>query len=47
MRDSANAQIYDFFKSIDPDTEPNQIKLLYYYYVGSRNLYQELSEESV
>ena len=47
VRDSANAQIYEFFKSIDPDTAPNQIKLLYYYYVGSRNLYQELSEESV
>ena len=47
VRDSANSQIFDFFKSIDPNTAPKNIKLLYYYYVGSRNLYQEMTEESV
>ena len=47
VRDSANSQIYAFFKSLDPNTAPKNIKLLYHYYVGSRNLYQEMTEESV
>ena len=47
MRKSANTQIYDFFKGLDPNTAPKNIKLMYYYYIGSRNLYQEMTDEAI
>ena len=47
MRKSANTQIFDFFTGLDPNTAPKNIKLMYYYYVGSRNLYQEMTGEAV
>ena len=39
MRKSANSEIYNFFKGLDPNTAPRNIKLMYYYFVGSRNMF--------
>lgn len=47
MRELANREIYDFFNAIDPDTAPKNLKLLYFYFVGSRNLQKEMMDESV
>ena len=47
MRKSANSQIHDFFKGVDPNTAPKNIKLMYYYFVGSRNLYNEMTAEAI
>ena len=32
---------------MDPDTAPKNIKLMYYYFVGSRNLFSEMTDEAV
>lgn len=47
MREDANSQINHFFDGMDPNTAPRNIKLMYYYYVGSRNNYQEMTTEAV
>ena len=47
MRKSANSQIHDFFKGVDPNTAPKNLKLLYFYFVGSRNLGREMVNESI
>ena len=47
IRVEANKEIYDFFEAIDPDTAPKNLKLLYFYFVGSRNLNKEMMDESV
>ena len=47
MRKSANTQIFDFFKGLDPDTKPQNIKLMYDFDVRVRNLYQEMTGEAV
>ena len=47
MRKSANTQIFDFFKGLDPDTQPKNIKLMYDFDVRVRNLYQEMTGEAV
>lgn len=39
LRSAANREIYDFLEAIDPDTAPKNLKLLYFYFVGSRNLF--------
>lgn len=47
VRMAASAEIYDFFAAIDANTAPKNLKLLYFYFVGSRNLNREMIEESV
>ena len=47
IRILANREIYSFFESIDPNTAPKNLKLLYFYFVGSRNLNKEMMDESV
>ena len=47
VREAANREIYDFFEGIDPNTAPKNMKLLYFYFVGSRNLKTEMEAESV
>ena len=47
LRVAANKEIYDFFEAIDPNTAPKNLKLLYFYFVGSRNLNKEMVEEAV
>jgi len=47
LRGLANKELYDFFENIDPDTAPKNIKLLYFYFVGSRNLIGEMTNDSV
>ena len=47
MRKSANTQIFDFFKGLDQDTKPQNIKLMYDFDVRVRNLYQEMTGEAV
>lgn len=39
--------MHDFFSGLDPDTAPRNIKLMYYYFVGSRNLFSEMTDEAV
>ena len=38
LRNEANKEIHNFFKAVDPHTAPRNLKLLYFYFVGSRNL---------
>ena len=38
LRNEANKEIFEFFETIDPKTEAKYLKLLYFYFVGSRNL---------
>lgn len=38
LRNEANKEIFEFFETIDPRTEAKYLKLLYFYFVGSRNL---------
>ena len=47
MRLDANRNIFDFFKGIDPDTAPRNMRLLYYYYLSSSNLYSSMQDESI
>jgi hypothetical protein len=47
LRGQANKELYDFFENIDPDTAPKNIKLLYFYFVGVRNLIGEMNNDSV
>ena len=47
LRSEANKEIYNFFKGVDPHTAPRNLKLLYFYFVGSRNLNQDMQTESV
>lgn len=47
LRSAANREIYDFLEAIDPNTAPKNLKLLYFYFVGSRNLFLEMTTESV
>lgn len=47
LRSLASKELYDFFEAIDPKTAPKNIKLLYFYFVGSRNLISEMTNESV
>ena len=47
VRKAANKEIYDFFEQIDPDTAPKNLKLLYFYFVGSRNLQREMVAECI
>ena len=42
LRGEANKEIYNFFKAVDPHTAPRNLKLLYFYFVGSRNLNQDM-----
>ena len=41
-RNEANKEIYHFFEQIDPKTAPKNLKLLYFYFVGSRMLITEM-----
>ena len=47
LRMIANKEIQDFFEAIDPNTAPKNLKLLYFYFVGSRNLGREMVNESI
>ena len=47
LRDEACKEIFEFFEAIDPHTEAKSLKLLYFYFVGSRNLLQEMTNDSV
>ena len=47
LRKLANKEIYDFFEGIDPDTAPKNLKLLYFYFVGSRYMKSVMMNESV
>ena len=47
LRGLANKEIHDFFENIDPNTAPKNLKLLFFYFVGSRNLNKEMTDESV
>ena len=47
VREEALNEIYEFFQEIDPKTAPKNIKLLFFYFVGSRNLLNEMTTESV
>ena len=47
LRLLANQEIYDFFEAIDPETAPKNLKLLYFYFVGGRNLEKEQKDESI
>ena len=47
LRMLANKEIYDFFEGIDPDTAPKNLKLLYFYFVGSRYMKTVMMNESV
>ena len=47
LRSEANREIYKFLEQIDPNTAPSNLKLLYFYFVGSRNLFHEMTTESV
>ena len=47
MRKTASSDIHEFFFGLDPNTAPKNIKLMYYYYVGSNNLFQEMTTEAV
>ena len=47
MRIEANKEIFDFFEGIDPTTDSKNLKLLYFYFVGSRNLLNEMATEAL
>ena len=47
LRVEANREIFDFFTSVDPSTDAKNMKLLYFYFVGSRNLIGEMTTEAV
>lgn len=47
LRTEANDEIFDFFEGIDPNTAARNLKLLYFYFVGSRNLLSDMTSESV
>ena len=47
LRVEANKEIFDFFESVDPSTDSKNMKLLYFYFVGSRNLISEMTTEAV
>lgn len=47
LRNDASKEIYNFFEQIDPKTAPKNLKLLYFYFVGSRMLITEMIEDSV
>ena len=47
LRTEASREIHDFFRTIDPRTEAKYLKLLYFYFVGSRNLLNEMTQEAV
>lgn len=42
IREAANKELYDFIEGIEYNTAPKTIKLLYHYFVGSRNLMGEM-----
>ena len=39
--------MFEFLDRIDLNTEPKNIKLQYYYYIGSNNLNNEIQQESI
>jgi len=47
LRTEANKEIFEFFADIDPNTDSKNLKLLYFYFVGSRNLLNEMTSEAV
>ena len=47
MRNLNYSQMFDFIKGMDPKTEPKHVKLMYYYFVGSKHLYNEMKGEVV
>mmetsp|Transcript_15637 Transcript_15637/g.21181 ORF Transcript_15637/g.21181 Transcript_15637/m.21181 type:complete len:121 (+) Transcript_15637:882-1244(+) len=47
MRSKANHNIFDFFKGIDPNTAPRNLRLMYYYYLSSTDLYASMQQESI
>jgi len=47
LRDEANEEIFEFFAAIDPNTDSKNIELLYFYFLGSRNLLIEMENEAV
>lgn len=47
LRRQGNKETFDFFLNMQPDTDPKNIKLLYFYQVGSRTLYEKMKHEIV
>ena len=47
IRKSATENVFDFFKGLDPNMEPSQIKLMYYYFLSSKSMYSEMTGEAI
>ena len=47
LRRQGNKETFDFFLNMQPDVDPDNIKLLYFYQVGSRTLYEKMKHEIV
>ena len=47
LRNEANHEIFDFFEGVDASTDSKNLKLLYFYFVGSRNLLLEMNNEAL
>lgn len=47
LRESAEKNINEFYHDLDPDTAPRNIKLMYYYYLGSKGLKHEMQDEAI
>ena len=46
-RITANRNTMNFVKELDPSTAPRNIKLMYYYYLSSSNLYSGMQDEAI
>ena len=47
LRSKADENLDDFYFDLDPKTEPPNIKLMYYYYLGSKGLQDEMMKEAI
>ena len=47
LRESAEKDINEFYHDLDTDTAPHNIKLMYFYYLGSKNLEHEMQDEAI
>ena len=47
LRRQGNQETFDFFLDMHPDIDPKNIKLLYFYSVGSKTLYDKMKYEIV
>lgn len=47
MRKTETSSIFDFFKEINPDVGPRNMRLMYFYHISNKNVYSELTSEAI